>query len=243
MVVWKKGLTFSPPLPRMVAVAPQVYQIMAWGANAYLIEEEELTLVDTGLRGNAFFLVELIRRLGRSPHELTQILITHHHYDHAGAVVRLRELTGAQVAIHHADIANGLPYPIPDPASRLLHYPPLSALRGLLVVEARHFDRALQGGEVLPPLGGLEVIHTPGHTPGSVCYFSRERGVLLVGDAIVHRRHRLVPPARLASVDVALARLSLSKLTGLPVRVVLFGHGRPLQQGAGGAIRELVESL
>jgi glyoxylase-like metal-dependent hydrolase (beta-lactamase superfamily II) len=227
----------------MVQVAPQVYQIMTWGANAFLIAEEELTLVDTGVRSSACFVVQSIRRLGRSPQELTRILVTHHHYDHTGAVVRLRKVTGARAAIHHEDIANGLPYPIPDLATRLLHYPPLSAVRRLLVVDARHFDHTLWGGEVLAPLGGLEVIHTPGHTPGSVCYFSRRHGILLVGDALLHRRHSLVPPARMASVDPALARRSLGRLAGLPIRLVLFGHGGPLQDGAGAAIRELAQGI
>jgi glyoxylase-like metal-dependent hydrolase (beta-lactamase superfamily II) len=94
---------------------------------------------------------------------------------------------------------------------------------------------------VLPPLGGLEVIHTPGHTPGSVCYFSRQWGVLLVGDALIHRRHGLVLPARISCVGPVLARRSLSRLAELLVKLVLFGHGRPLQHGAAAAIRGLVQ--
>lgn len=62
-----------------------------------------------------------------------------------------------------------------------------------------------------------------------------------MGDAIIHRRKSLVLPVRMACVDPALARRSLGKLTELPVNLVLFGHGRPLQQGAGAALRGMVQ--
>lgn len=231
---WRSRLPWEASSLRPLEVMPGVFQLTPWAANVFLIVEEELTLLDCGPRGSAPLILSFIRRLGRSPREVRQILITHHHYDHAGEVVRLRQATGARVSVHAADIAlpgQGLPYPIPHPASRLLHYPPLSALRRLLVVEARYFDARFYGGEVLSPLGGIEVVHTPGHTPGSVCFFFRRRGLLIVGDALNHRR-QLALPRRMACVNPGQARRSLERLLDLPFEVLCFGHGRPLGPGA-----------
>lgn len=155
---WRRRLPWEPSSLRSLEVMAGVYQLTTWASNAFLIVEEELTLIDCGPWGSAPLLLGFIARLGRSPRELSQILITHHHYDHAGEVARLREVSGARVAIHAADIANGLPYPIPAPASRLLHYPPLSALRRPLGVEARGQLQALLSdlsprGKGPPPAG------------------------------------------------------------------------------------------
>lgn len=235
---WRQrlGLAYLPL--RMMEVVPQVYQMVLPGSNVFLILGEELTLIDTGMWGSAPFIWEGINRLGRSPGELSRLLITHHHYDHTGNLVRLKEASGAQVAMHWADIANGLPYPVP--ASFLLHHPPLSALRKWLVVEQRFFDLLLRGGEILPILGGLEVIHTPGHTAGSVCYFSRKWGILFVGDLLNHSHRQVALPPRIASLNPAQMLTSLAQIAELPIETLCFGHGTPIRTGARAALLNLV---
>ncbi|GAH19098.1 unnamed protein product [marine sediment metagenome] len=69
-----------------VEIIPNVYQITLRVTNIILIAEEELTLIDTGFRGSAPQIMSFIQRLGRSPEEITLIILTHNHLDHAGGL-------------------------------------------------------------------------------------------------------------------------------------------------------------
>jgi glyoxylase-like metal-dependent hydrolase (beta-lactamase superfamily II) len=86
----------------------------------------------------------------------------------------------------------------------------------------------LADGDVLPVLGGLEVIHTPGHTPGSVCLYARQSGLLFVGDVLQRRFGRVSAASGLYSDDPAAARSSLQRLAELDVKTVVFSHYPPL---------------
>jgi glyoxylase-like metal-dependent hydrolase (beta-lactamase superfamily II) len=86
----------------------------------------------------------------------------------------------------------------------------------------------MRDGDVLPVLGGLEVIHTPGHTPGSVCLFARRSGLLFVGDVLQRRFGRVSPASRLYSDDPAAAQSSLQRLAELDVKTLVFSHYPPL---------------
>lgn len=85
------------------------------------------------------------------------ILLTHHHYDHVGGVDKIRQATGCPVCIHRAD---GDMYK--KQADRLLE----------------NGDKLLLGNEE------IKVIHTPGHTKGSVCYYSEQSRLAFTGDTI-----------------------------------------------------------
>ena len=90
----------------------------------------------------------------------------------------------------------------------------------------------LADGDILPVLGGLRVVHTPGHTPGSVClYASRER-LLFVGDALQHRFGQVSFASSLYSDDVTAARASVQRIASLDVESIVFAHYAPLVEGA-----------
>src|SRR5450759_708986 len=73
-------------------------------ANVYLVAiDDGLLLVDTGMPGNAKRIVAFIESIGREAGDLRHIVLTHCDIDHIGSVARLKELTGAQVAIHELD--------------------------------------------------------------------------------------------------------------------------------------------
>ncbi|MGM0440612.1 MAG: MBL fold metallo-hydrolase [Chlamydiota bacterium] len=100
------------------------------------------------------------------------ILITHSHWDHVGDAAKLHRKYSIPVAVHGEDAA-------------VLRNPDSSGLRSRKRVEPVKPEKLLADGDVIE-VGNLsfKVIHTPGHTPGGVCYYIEDEGVLLSGDTI-----------------------------------------------------------
>ncbi len=224
-------------------VIPGVYQITLRCVNIILIVEEKLTLIDTGFRGSASRIADYISHLGRSVGEVGLIIITHNHLDHVGGLPVLRKMTPeARVAVHRDDLSedeSGLPYP--GYLRRLMKVPLVSLFRPLVYARPGDVDLQLVGGEVLPPLGGLEVIHTPGHTPGSISLFSPERKLLIVGDMLNNRHRDIIPPSKSISSDLPQAIGSIKRLAKLDFDTLCCGHGRPIVGGASARVRYWIE--
>ncbi|MBI4301847.1 MAG: MBL fold metallo-hydrolase [Chloroflexi bacterium] len=202
------------------------------GCNIYLLVERELAVIDTGWRGNTKAILGYIQSIGRQPQELKWIFITHNHPDHAGSASELQALTGALVVAHSGDVhRNG------ENGSILL--PPMRVHRSRLFPKAStKVDLVVEDGELLPCLGGLRVIHTPGHTPGSIALYLLEKKALFPGDVILNGGHRLHRPlVHLEERDRY--ETSLQKLAALPVEVCCFAHGEPLRERAWVPIKEL----
>lgn len=105
--------------------------------------------------------------------------------------------------------------------------------------------RGLEEGEKLDVLGGLRVVHTPGHTPGSMSLYQEERGILFCGDLIFNGhpftgRGGLRYAPRIFSVDPEEVERSVQKLAGLQVRVLCVGHGEPIVREAKVKMEELL---
>ncbi len=225
-------------------IIPHVYQIALRGVNIILIAEEELTLIDTGFRGSARHIVNFIRRLGRSPEEISLIILTHNHLDHAGGLAELKRFTPAKVVLHKADISadeNQLPYP--KVITKLLHIPPFSLSRPLVYVQPSEVDIQVEGGEVFSPLGGLQVIHTPGHTRGSISLFSPKKRLLMVGDALNKRHKEMRLPPKMVSTDLSQAVDSVRRIAQLDFDTLCFGHGRPITKDASAKVQELIRKM
>jgi len=215
---------------------------MFGGVNVVLIVEEELTLIDAGIPGGTPGIVELVRRLGRSVEEISTVIITHNHFDHIGGLPELRRLTDVSVIMHRAGLADGhSEEPYPEGLRRLLRVFLRSPMRRRFVLESGDVDVQVSGGEVLPPLGGLEVIHTPGHTPGSISLYSAKRRLVFIGDALRRHRRKLDMPAKMVSTDLTEAVESIRKLAQLDFEVLVPGHGRPVTEGARAWVQALLE--
>ena len=139
--------------------------------NCYLVRREgsdRLLVVDPGEEADR--ILAAVRETGA---EVEAILITHCHFDHIGAVTPVAAATGAPVYCPEievgvlADIMSYVPYP------------------GFGPFESYEADETVKGGETLS-LAGLEldVIFTPGHSPGHVTYAVREEGALFSGDVL-----------------------------------------------------------
>src|SRR4030065_43576 len=73
-------------------------------SNAYLVEDgDKLLVIDTGTPGHAKKIISYVKSLGKDPHSVENIILTHPDLDHTGSTAQLKQLTGAKVAIHAAD--------------------------------------------------------------------------------------------------------------------------------------------
>lgn len=231
---------------KLVEVASGVYQLPLFGTSSLLILEDQVTVVDSGWRGNGGRVLQALASLGRSSREISHLISTHNHLDHVGGIAQICRDCPAKVAAHQDDItpvhSSGRWMP-PNP----VHHPALSFLLApviaLLKPPAFSVDIHLQHGSRLDVLGGLEVVHTPGHTPGSISLYSPGEGLLMVGDALQCKGGRLGLPARVFSADMDQARESVRRLAELDFETLCFSHFPPIKKDARKALRRFAESL
>jgi len=216
-------------------IAPGVHAVRLLNVYAFLIDEPRLTLIDAGLIGSGKRVQRYLHRIGRTVNDLARIVCTHAHPDHVGGV---RELAGereVEVLMHPADL-EGLSVTLRDAVA--------NRNRGQLIAYfTRHPGEAtpIVDGQVLPILGGLRVVHTPGHTPGSVCLYAERHKLLFVGDVLQVIRGKVTYASSVFSADLPLARASVARIAELDVETIVFSHYPPLRDGAGAVLRTLAE--
>jgi len=219
-------------------IVPCVYRVRTGASSAYVIDDEELTLVDTGVPGSEDRLLGAVRALGRRPEEVRHILVTHCHPDHAGSLAALRRATGAATYMHPLDagmVARGKSMRVvqrtPGIVPRVLnawtrrgHQPE---------IEPVAVEHEVLGGDRLPAAGGMLAIHAPGHTTGQLAFlWPHHGGVLFAGDAAAH-----VFALGLSIVyeNQEEGERTLARLGTMDFDVACFGHGRPYVGGASAA--------
>jgi glyoxylase-like metal-dependent hydrolase (beta-lactamase superfamily II) len=214
-----------------------------WGANVYLLVDDDLTLVDTGFSGRADLILEQIEKLGYSPSDVKRIIITHHHTDHTGSLAALKRATQAEVIAHPADalyIDGTLPQPGPARPQWLSKL--LARFSWLWSTEPVAVDTLVNDGDELPILGGIKILHTPGHTPGSICLYLQSQKLLIAGDLLAHR-FGLKLPAGSFTVDTAQEIQSIKRIASLDFDIICFGHGSPIMHQANQAVADFADRL
>lgn len=210
---------------------------------AYLFcEADRVTLIDAGLATSANAILGSLEAAGRKPTDLRQILVTHHHGDHTGALAELVERTGAHVISHAADapvvrgVIEGSPPILLDVERAYFeskpHVPPAPASR---------VDREVNDGDEIDLEGRSTIVGVPGHTAGSVALYVPRRRILFTGDAVASVAGK--PIVGVFNVDSREARASFAKLAELDFDVACFGHGAPLGKNASLAFRRLAGEL
>jgi glyoxylase-like metal-dependent hydrolase (beta-lactamase superfamily II) len=202
-------------------------QINRWRfVNAFLVREDDgFTLVDTTVGGGADALIEAARTAGG---EIRRIALTHGHRDHVGSLDALKDKLGGSVEvlmpeldarIHGGEkVVDGK---LPGSWPKLKTTP----------------DVRLNGGD---RVGSLEVIPTPGHTPGHVSFLDTRDRTIIVGDtftsigglAVSNHFFLKFPLAAMATWDKAKDRESAQRLRGLNPTMLVVGHGQPVSDPA-----------
>ncbi|MCN9240355.1 MBL fold metallo-hydrolase [Streptomyces sp. RY43-2] len=229
-----------PLLPRLHLLRFVVGQACLW------CDDDELTLVDAGVKGSGAPIAEAIRALGLDVSQLRRIVLTHFHEDHMGGAAELAALSGAEVLAHRLDapvVLGQLPAPPPvfEEGERAVQ---AAVARRLPRGEPLRPDRvgSVEDGDVLDFGGGARVVHAPGHTHGSIALHLPEHGVLFTGDAVA------VSPADGAvilgvfNLDRAQAIRSFRQLAALDTEVACFGHGEPVLENAADVLRRAADT-
>ena len=184
-----------------------------YDANSYLINGK--VLIDTGINTNAL-IAEIEKNIDINDLEL--IVLTHCHYDHTAAAEAIARKSGARIAIHRDDV-------------ELLHHDEASAAAAFdSIAPSFEPDILLDDGESISIGNGehLQIIHTPGHTPGGICLYEPVSKSLFSGDTVF-------PQGSIGRTDFiggnsANISGSIQKLTQLDVRTMYPGHGDPTSE-------------
>ena len=183
--------------------------------SAYVLARgNEVAIVDTGTAGNTVQIEQALSALSFGWDDVDHVIVTHAHGDHIGGLEAV--LTAAPTAVGYAGAGD---------------VEGISAPRELVSVTG--------GDEVF----GLEIVGTPGHTPGHICAFDPGTGLLLAGDAMVTNSGSLAGPVPEFSDDLALAQASVKAMADTPVETIVVGHGDPIIDDAGTQLRRLAAEL
>ena len=201
--------------------------------NAYLIREEDgFTLVDTTVGGGADDLIAVARNAGGS---IRRIALTHGHGDHVGSLDVLKQRLGESVEVLMPELDARI-----HAGERVVE----GKLPGSWPTVQTVPDVRLRGGD---RVGSLEVVASPGHTPGHVSFLDTRDRTLIAGDTFTsygsvevsdHFYWRF-PLAAMATWDKAKDLESARALLAVDPAILLVGHG-PAVRAPGAAMEKAV---
>ena len=210
-----------------------LHRIFLGNVSCFLIYRDgEALLVDCGNRGAEKKILETMEHLKLKPGMLRLLILTHVHFDHAGSASRLKEVTGCRIVVHRSEadrLRRGI---TPIPGGTRWKAKGLVALGKLFRRRIMRFPGAvpdlLADAELdLAPFGfGGRLIHTPGHTPGSMVVLL-EKGELLAGDTFFGLEGKLHFPPFAENLPMLLK--SWEKLSSLHATTIYPAHGRSFE--------------
>jgi len=218
-------LTLPSPIPGVTA---HINLVLTW-------DEHNLVLIDSGFPGQIDMIKQAIAEEGFSAKNLTHLIITHQDLDHIGCMKDLLQIAPNMQIMTHCDEApylDGRKVPI-KLAAALENYDNIPEEHKQGVDQGKQiyqqlqlkFHKELQDKEVLPVCEGIEIIHTPGHTPGHIVLFLQKSRILVCGDAANIKDNQISEPNPTYTHDMNLGLKSLDKIKEFPKNGLVAYHG------------------
>ncbi len=228
-----------------VPLASGIYRIPTLGhyinSYAFVDADGQVTLVDCGLKRAPRKIVKALSYVGKSPADVTRIVLTHAHLDHAGGARGMVGLTHADgVHVHAADAeyirsGHAAPQDQSITSGRIFTRMPGGNFESTTV------SAELHDGEILDVCGGLRVVHTPGHSPGHISLLHEDSGLLITGDAIFNVTSRLTWPIAALCTSYRQNQQTAQVLGDLDYSTVAFTHGPEITENARETIRAFLQ--
>jgi glyoxylase-like metal-dependent hydrolase (beta-lactamase superfamily II) len=201
--------------------------------SCYLIRGKDIVMIDGGMPGKLQLFKRKLAKLNIDPREIKLIVLTHSHFDHSGSAREIRDLTGAKVAIHESErtyIENGgmlipkgvnftgrFTQPLFFPIFKRIPFP---KFKPDILIADKPYPLSEYG------INGT-IIHTPGHTIGSISVIL-DSGEAFVG-CMAHNGlpFRIFPGLPIYAQDIESIKNCWKPLIDKGVKTVYPGHGKP----------------
>jgi len=176
-----------------------------YSPNVYLVAGREAALIDAGYGDEADVRARVDYIKGLADTHLAYIVVTHAHADHAGGAEGIKEATGAKIVLHRLDAETQNRY-----------------------FRATTVDMVVEDGDTLAVDGNeIEVIHSPGHSPGHICLYLRRASVLFSGDNVPGAGTTAIAPPQ---GDMGEYVDSLRRLLAYDIEMIYPGHGPAIKE-------------
>lgn len=201
-----------------------------------LSDEEEMILIDCGYPNFLPLIKTAAEAKGLDMSKLTKIIITHHDFDHMGALAEFKReyphikilssiddakyISGKEksLRLQQAEaIYDGLPEEQKENARNFQRF--------LESIENVEVDICLRDKEAFSWFGGIEIVGTPGHMPGHISIYVKDSKTLVAGDALVVEDNKLVIANPQYTLDMEEARKSIEKLLNYDIHRIICYHG------------------
>ena len=214
-------------------IADGVFRIAPGRSNCYLLAGTDLTLIDTGMPDDADKIKAAIIAIGLKPEKIGHILITHGHLDHTGSLAEIKKISNAKViaGVKDSSYIQGLhkTWTMRREGFGGKIFKTILFFMETFVFnyQPAQVDMPCQGGETIDCFGGIQVIATPGHSPGSLSFYHKDKKLLFVGDALSGAAGFHLPQ-RFGCSSYQEALRSVKTLSELDFDTCLPGHGAPV---------------
>ena len=202
----------------ILKVTNDVYALDSTKGNyAYLILGEEIVIIDTGRPGQGKGILNDLKSMNIEPQDIKHILITHHDVDHVGSAAFLQQATGAKIWVSKEDIPYICGEKNREGLKRFISF--IVKIKKPETMNSYPKDQKIEDIEIIP---------TPGHTPGHVCLLYN--GILFIGDLFRTSNGKISPMKSFMNWNDSILRESMTKIDNYDFKWICSAHGEPIKR-------------
>lgn len=210
-------------------ISDEVYALDSTEGNyVYIILDDEMTLIDTGLPKNGKDILKELKSMDIKPYDIQHILITHDDVDHVGSLALLEKATEAKILASKEDIPHIIGEMNRHVIKRILNF----------IVKLKKPENIYPYPEH-GMIGNIEVINTPGHTVGHVCLLYKD--IMFVGDLFRTKDGEIVKGPSFANWNNSIIKESIIKIDQYDFEWICPAHGEPIKRD--GHLKDFIKNL